>query len=99
MFWNVSADALDLERSQSLIMAAVLGRGEFADVQWLFQTYGRQRISEFVRADIAGRRQLPRGARKLWAAILCPDIPRPELEDRPGEDWRSTIQTPTRPGE
>lgn len=87
LLWSVAPEALDLERSGSLIIGAVLARGEFEDAQWLISTYGRDRVREFIVEDVTGGRTLPRGARKLWAAILCPEIPRADLEDRPGERW------------
>lgn len=87
LLWNVAPEALDLEHSAGLIMQAVLSRGELADVRWLFHTYGRQRVAEYVLADVRGRRELPRAARKLWAAILCPTVPPAELEDPPGSRW------------
>ena len=89
LFWNVAPEALDVERCAPLIMAAVMSRGELEDARWLMRTYGRERVRQFLEEDIRGRRQLPRAARKLWAAWLCPDIPRAELEDSPGERWGS----------
>jgi hypothetical protein len=74
-------------------MATVIARGELEDARWLMRTYGRERVRQFLEEDIRGQRQLPRAARKLWAAWLCPDIPRAELEDRPGERWRA-VRTP-----
>lgn len=75
-------------------MSAVLSRGELEDAHWLLRTYGRARVRDFVLADLRGRRDLPRGARKLWAAFLFPEVPREELEDRPGGRWGGPGRVP-----
>lgn len=85
--WNVAPESLDIDRSAKLIMQVVLSRGEFEEAQWLLATYGRGRVGDYVLADIYGPRHLPRASRKLWAALLCPQVPRADLEDPPGSRW------------
>ena len=92
--WNVAPESLDINRSAKLIMQVVLSRGEFEEAQWLLAIYGRGRVGDYVLADIHGPRQLPRASRELWAALLCPQVPRADLEDPPGSRWGKARRRP-----
>jgi hypothetical protein len=39
IFWSVSTENLDLERSKSYIIHQVLMYGDFKDIRWLFKVY------------------------------------------------------------
>lgn len=94
LFWNVAPGALDTERSAALIMRTVLASGELEDARWLLRTYGRERVSRFLLEDTYGRRELPRGARKLWAIILRLDIPAADLEGSQSQRWTLPARSP-----
>ncbi len=49
IFWDVDADAIDLERDANGVLARVLERGCLDDVKWLMRTYGLERIHCFFR--------------------------------------------------
>lgn len=46
IFWSVSIEKLDLERSKSYIIHQVLMYGDFKDMRWLFKTYPKDEIKK-----------------------------------------------------
>lgn len=62
------AAALDLERDADVIIGRALEFGTRAELRWLFQRYGRDRMATFVRRR--GFRTLSRRAFNYWRLIL-----------------------------
>ncbi len=46
VLWSVNIDHLNLEKDKYYIIHQILIYGSFADLQWLFKTYNRSKITE-----------------------------------------------------
>jgi hypothetical protein len=89
LFWNTDPAKLQIDRDASLIVSTLLVYGGQPALVWLFATYGRDRVRNFLLADIHGLQTLPSAEAKLWARVL--NLPSPVLlasRDR----WRPTRQ-------
>jgi hypothetical protein len=68
IFWDVDADAVDIETHADGILARVLERGRLEDVRWLVEVYGMDRIHRFFREiwspEISDR------TRTFWRAVF-----------------------------
>jgi hypothetical protein len=49
LFWDVDFGALDVERDSDFVLPRVLEFGRLQDVGWLIETYGFDRIRQFLR--------------------------------------------------
>jgi hypothetical protein len=49
LFWDVQFDALDVVRDSDFILPRILEFGRLRDVGWLVETYGFERIHQFLR--------------------------------------------------
>lgn len=83
LFQEYDLQRLDLERDASLIIERTLEGGSQAEVQWLFQRYGEDRVREAVRDR--GARHLSARAFNFWRLVLDVDDwrphPWPEMAD------------------
>jgi len=77
-FQEYRFDQLDPKRHASLVIERLLAYGSRAELRWLFDTYGRERIRAWVAA--MGAQRLPVRRCRLWCVLL--DLPQPEK--RPG---------------
>lgn len=68
IFWDVDPDAIELERDANGVLARVLERGCLADVTWLIQTYGLDRIHGFFRDVWAP--EVSARTRSFWRAFF-----------------------------
>jgi len=67
-FQEYDPQSLDLERDAGLIMQRTLEYGVWAEVRWLFRTYGRARIHTFVQER--GERLLSPVTFNYWRRLL-----------------------------
>ncbi len=70
-FQEYDLSKLDLERSAGTIIERTLQFGNREEIRWLFHTYPRQRIRDWVAQW--GTVALPEPHRTFWALIL--DLP------------------------
>jgi hypothetical protein len=49
LFWDVDFDTLDVARDADFVLPRVLEHGRLSDIGWLIQTYGFERIHQFLR--------------------------------------------------
>lgn len=63
---------LSLNRDAPLIIERVLALGDRTEIRWLFATYPRHTVTEWVRE--MGHRRLPWRRYTLWCVLL--DVPR-----------------------
>ena len=68
LFWDVDVDAIDLDAHAEGILARVLERGRLADVRWVIDRYGMDRIHRFFR-DV-GSPELSDRTRTFWRAVF-----------------------------
>ena len=68
LFPEYAFATMDLELYRSVIIERVLERGTWAQVSWLFATYGEADVAEWVRQH--GFRLLSRRAFALWRLAL-----------------------------
>lgn len=96
VLWNTKAEALDAERDAHTLISSVLMHGLDPQVRWLFATYGKARIREWVIADSNTSRTLPMGDRRFWMLALAPE--KWTLEEEQAdiiERWRPRRMRPT----
>ena len=80
-FQEYTFSELNAETHAALVMERLLAYGDRAEVRWLFETYGRERIRLWL-ADM-GARRLPRRRYHLWCILL--DVP--EYAPPGGQIW------------
>ena len=67
-FQEYNLERLDPALHGDLILERVLARGDRQELRWLFGTYGRDRIQEWVAH--MGSRRLPWRRYNLWCVLL-----------------------------
>jgi hypothetical protein len=67
-FQEYNPDRLDLNRDANLIIQRTLEYGNWEEVRWLFQRYGKKRISAYIRRY--GERGLDRVTFNYWRRLL-----------------------------
>jgi hypothetical protein len=70
-FQEYDLDQLDPAQHAELIIERTLAYGDRRELQWLFATYGRARLAEWVQR--LGARRLPWRRFNLWSVLL--DLP------------------------
>lgn len=68
LFPQVDVHELDIHEDWKYILGRVLEYGTLESVRWAMETYGRERISEFIRNR--GLRVLSRKTVNYWALLL-----------------------------
>ena len=68
LFWDVDAGALDIQAHGEYILGRILEFGTTAAVGWAVETYGKEKIREFVLAR--GLQVLSRKTVNYWALLL-----------------------------
>jgi len=68
LFWDHSPDAIDPELHALLVLDRVLEYGTLAGARWALETYGAQRIGDFLRRR--GVRTLSRKTLAFWTTLL-----------------------------
>lgn len=69
VFWEVNADELDTEKSPEFIMERILNYGTLEGVKWLRETFGDEKLKEFITSE-KGRRRLTTRTLNFWQVIL-----------------------------
>lgn len=69
LFWDADPRRIDLDAHERAIIPRVLERGRLVDVQWLLDTYGRDRVHWFLR-DV-GHPELSARTISFWRAALA----------------------------
>ena len=88
LFWEHDADALELVAHADTILARVLEHGRLADVRWLIDHYGFDRIHRFFRE--VGHPEISKRTESFWRAVL-------RAQDEPWRsppDWRTNSSAP-----
>jgi hypothetical protein len=89
LFHNYRPEAMDLDADAEWIILTVLRDGSWSDWQWLFATYGWERIASVVRRDLDGLRTLPHAVAHFWSVVFWGEpLPRPTARDRWGPPRR-----------
>jgi hypothetical protein len=68
LFPEYDFDSLDREYHSGVIIERLLERGTWQQVQWLFATYGEERVAKWVRRH--GFRLLSKRSFALWRLAL-----------------------------
>ena len=68
IFWDVDFETIDVQAHVDGIMARVLERGLLADVQWLIDVYGLDRIHAFFK-DV-GSPEIGHRTRRFWRLVF-----------------------------
>lgn len=68
IFWDVDFDAIDVVAHADGVMARVLERGCLADIRWLIDVYGLDRIHAFFRE--VGSPELTERTRSFWRLVF-----------------------------
>ena len=68
VFWDARLSDISLERHQDFVVGRVLEFGDPASLRWLFRTYARKTIAEFLNAR--GAAVLSKRAWNFWALQL-----------------------------
>jgi len=70
-FQEYDLERIDPVQHADLVIERVLAYGDRRELRWLFDRYGRVRVSEWVR--LMGARRLPWRRYNLWCVLL--DLP------------------------
>jgi hypothetical protein len=68
LFWDVEAEAVDIERDINYILGRVLERGRLQDVRWAIEVYGIERIHRFFRES--GNLEISNRTLSFWKAFF-----------------------------
>lgn len=93
LFRNYDPQSIDVEKHTDMIIKAVLSRGTWEQVKWIFEQYGVQKVREVFLKDYYGLRTLPESTRRLWELVF---IQEPRHGDDRVEKWRCR-RIPPRP--
>jgi hypothetical protein len=88
VFWDVDADAIDPVRDADYVIPRVLEHGGIAEVRWILELHGMDRIHRFLR-DV-GHPELSERTIRFWRAVL-------HAEDEPWATppaWRKNSSAP-----
>ena len=77
LFWDLDAVELDSERHADTILARVLEHARMAEVRWLLEAYGIDRVHRFFRE--VGHPDVSRRTTEFWRVVL----------DAKDESWAS----------
>ena len=91
LFHNYEPDSIDLDRDWSFVIKTVMQGGEWGQIQWAAQYYGRAKFEEVLRTDLEGNQTLARPVANFWSVVLW-QKPLPPLQK--GERWRPTRKIP-----
>lgn len=80
-FQEYDADLLDVDEHARLIIERILANGNRAEVRWLLETYGQDRVRDWITQAGAGR--LSRRRYHLWCFVF--DLPE---QSRPDVVWK-----------
>jgi len=68
LFPEYDFEKMDLEHYWAVIIERVLERGTWAQLRWLFATFGEERVADWVRRH--GFRLLSKRSFALWRLVL-----------------------------
>ncbi|MGH8987967.1 MAG: hypothetical protein ACRDXC_05130 [Acidimicrobiales bacterium] len=68
--WFVPSGRLELDRDADPVILCTLYLGTMDQIRLLFGLYGRERVTDVVRRDLAGDRMLPDSVAALWRLAL-----------------------------
>lgn len=68
LLWDCRPETVDVENHAPLILDRTLEYGSLAAVRWAMETYGPERIKEFLRGR--GVRTLSRKTLRFWTMLL-----------------------------
>jgi len=86
LFRNYVFDTIDTENHFKFIIKTTLARGSWEQILWLFEYYGKEKVSEVFLEDYYGLRSMPESTRKLWELIFV-EKPAVEKAATPVEKW------------
>ena len=78
LFPEYDFDSIELESHSGVIIERLLERGAWGQIRWLFETYGEERVAEWVRRH--GFRLLSKRSFALWRLAL-------DVTDYRAPDW------------
>ena len=67
-FQEYAFSELNIETHAALVMERLLTYGNRAEVRWLFETYGKERVRSWLAET--GSRRIPRRRYHLWCVLL-----------------------------
>lgn len=82
-FQEYTFSGLDVQRHATLVIERILAHGNRAEVRWLFETYGLDKVRAWVSQD--GARRLSRRRYQLWCVVL--EIPIPDQIAERRQAW------------
>jgi hypothetical protein len=68
VFWDVDFNTLDTGLAADFILARILEFGRHIEVRWLVDTYGLDRIHQFLR--MTGHPELSERTLQFWRAVF-----------------------------
>jgi len=101
LFRNYDFDTLDTEKHKKLIIKTVLVRGEWEQIEWLFEFYGFDGVKEVFLEDFYGIRELPDPVICLWGLLFLDEKEYRDYKEelykmRPAERWKQRRIPPQR---
>jgi hypothetical protein len=92
LFRNYIFDSLDPDRCAEMIICTVLSRGNWEQVEWLFDHFGTAKVREVFLRDYYGLQNLPEPTRNLWQLLFVENPPPPDPD--PLARWRCRRKVP-----
>lgn len=84
LFLNYEFSQMDTQSHPQTIIQRVLSYGDWEQIEWLFQHYGRERVQEIFLLDYYGYQTLPDPTRRLWEICFLSDTVR---DGKRKEQW------------
>ncbi len=70
LFHRYDVERLDIQRNANVIIATILQLGTWDDIQWCFQTYGWNRIRDWIADPKASQGVLAPAVQWFWTLVL-----------------------------
>lgn len=91
LFHNYEVSSVDLYRDWRLVIKTVMQGGNWEQIQWVANFYGREKFEQVLREDLDGNQTLARPVANFWSVLLWNKL-LPTLQK--GQRWRQTRKIP-----
>ena len=88
-FWDINLDELDASKHPRYVIERLLEYGDFPELRWLFQNFGRENIVAVLKKSSC----LSRRRASAWANYF--DVPQAEIKclNKPSQKQHATTWT------
>lgn len=88
LFHNYVPETVDVERDTEWVILTVLTSGDWEQIKWAYNAYGKDRLEAVVRKDLEGLRTLPHPVANFWSVVFWGR----QLPPFSAKEWWGTIR-------